>query len=175
MRRLPALLLSATIGITACAAGPDRPEVGETWQIEGVDSSGVFGTITVELGETIDVPAAARVVAGARGILVHISYEPARANDSGYGAFDWMARLPNEETLETIPPRVFGLVSNAQWPVEPTLGTRLPGGADALAGWMVVAVTPDELEETILLRYQPLPTRDLVDPETVREIVIHAP
>ena len=181
-----AAALCALVGPMAGCASSDQPspiEPGNTWMIEAVDQTGVFGTITLERGEVIDLPAEARMgaaVPGAtHGILVHIEYESHRAGDAGIGLFDWGARTRQEAVpVAEASVRVSGLVSNAAWPVEPGLGTRLPGSANPLAGWLVIAVTPAELEGQVTLQYQPIVV-DLgnggADARLVSEVVVHDP
>lgn len=160
---------------TGCSVVPDRPAAGATWQIEAVDQAGAFGTITIERGEIIPVPPGSHPVA-THGVLVHISYEPDRPSESGFGELDWGARLSREENAADLPPRLMALVSDPGWPAEP-LGSKLPDVAEPLAGWIVVAVTELELAEEILLRYQPhiVPDGNGLGAELVSEITIHVP
>lgn len=140
----PRAILCLGVGLTVlsasgCSTGPERPQAGDSWQIEAVDLSGANGTITVERGAIIAMPERVRFIPDAsQGILVHISYEPDRPNDAGYGAFDWGARLACEEDeFESgMLPRVLPLLEAVDWPVEPFLGTKLPESADpSPAGW----------------------------------------
>jgi hypothetical protein len=182
----PRAILRIGVGLTVlfasgCSAAPERPQAGDSWQIEAVDLSGANGTITVERGAIIAMPERVRFVPDAsHGILVHISYAPDRPNDAGYGAFDWGARLAREEDeFESgMLPRVLPLLEAVDWPVEPFLGTKLPESADPLAGWMVIAVSPDELAQEILLTYQPHLDRVQnggFEARPVTDILIHAP
>lgn len=159
-----------------CSFGPDRPEVGDTWEIDGVDMTGVNGTITIERGEIIAMPMAGPFVPpGSRAILIHISYEPARDSDTGYGPFDWGARPDDEEEGIGLVPRVLPLVSEAEWPVEPHLGQMLPGSSDPLEGWVVVAVSPAQLAGEVYLVYQPFLANGGTESKEITEILIHAP
>jgi hypothetical protein len=170
-------LLVALVLIVGCTQELVPPEVGDTWQIDAVDRSGTFGSITIERGEVIRLPAGSDadifLPGASHGVLVHMTYEPARPSDSGFGSFDWDGRVP--------PPgasRIMGLVSGVNWPVEGTLPTKLPGAADSIAGWMVIPVTEADLRQPITLVYQPI----IADagngdrnPQVVTELVVHAP
>jgi hypothetical protein len=159
-----------------CSFGPDRPEVGDTWEIEGVDMAGGNGTITIERGEIIAMPIAGPFVPpGSRAILVHISYEPARDSDTGYGPFDWGARPGDEEEGIGLVPRVLPLASEAEWPVEPHLGMKLPGTSDPVEGWVAVAVSPAQLADEIHLIYQPFLENGGTEASEITEILIYTP
>ena len=168
-RQLLLVLLLLVIG--GCASGARKPEAGDTWQLAAEDLSGTFGAITVERGAIIPLPpgtdADIFVPGATRGILVHISYEPQRPSDVGYGSLDWESRgtSPGE-------PRIMGLVRGVDWGVDGTLPTQLPGSANSIGGWMVIPVTEADLGQPITLLYQPI----IVDePAPVAEIVVHAP
>ena len=169
MRRL--FIAGLLVFIGGCTATLDRPPVGDTWQIDGIDQSGVFGTITVERGEIIRLPPGANADAFApgadRGILVRVSYEPDRPSDAGFGSLDWEGDVTGPGG-----PRIMGLAQGIDWPVNGTLPNQLPGSANSISGWLIIPVTEAELDQPVNLLYQPM----LADePESVAEIVIHAP
>jgi hypothetical protein len=176
----PGLVLLVAL-IAGCGAAPVPPQPGASWTIDAVDRAGEFGTITIERGEVIDLRGRMRqAVPGAtRGILVHIGYTPTRASDTGFGAFDWGAAIGDADIgVAEASLRRLALAGDVDWPVEPSLGTLLPGGADPLAGWLVIAVSPAELQGPITLRYQPLLEvlgPNASDNRLVSEIVIHDP
>jgi hypothetical protein len=176
--RLPALALLAVL-ITACAARGPQP--GATWTIDAVDRAGTYGTITITRGEVIELPAPAlAAIPGAtRGILVHVSYAPDRPNNTGMGPFDWGAAVGDEEVdIAGARVRVLGLHTGADWPVEPTLGTKIAGSDDALEGWFAIAVSLDELAQPVTLRYQPLLVdlgNNASDNQLVSEVVVLDP
>ena len=165
------LLASLVVVASGCGGILDRPQVGDTWQIEGVDHSGVFGTITIERGEIIRLPPGANAdtfAPGAnRGILVRVSYEPDRPSDAGFGSLDWEGDPIGPER-----PRIMGLAQGIDWPVNGTLPNQLPGSANSISGWLIIPVTEAELDQPVNLLYQPMLTDE---PESVAEIVIHAP
>jgi hypothetical protein len=153
------------------------PEVGDTWQIEAVDRSGAFGSITIERGEVIRLPpdsdAETFVPGASRGVLVHMTYEPVRASDAGYGSIDWEGRV-----AEPGQPRIMGLIRGVDWPVFGTLPNRLPGSEGTIEGWMVIPVTEAELGQPITLVYQPVIAdagNGERNPEVVSEIAVYAP
>ena len=159
-----------------CSFGPDRPEVGDTWEIDGVDMTGVNGTITIERGEIIAMPMAGPFVPpGSRAILIHISYEPARDSDTGYGPFDWGAAPTMRRKASASCRACCRFVSEAEWPVEPHLGQMLPGSSDPLEGWVVVAVSPAQLAGEVYLVYQPFLENGGTESKELTEILIHAP
>lgn len=168
MHRLLALLLVAVGG---CGTNPEPPQALDTWQIDAVDQSGVFGTITVERDALIRLPPGSRVAdhnpGAARGLLVLLTYQPDRASDSGFGAFDWDARGRAARV-----PGIAGLDSGANWPVDGTLPTRLPGSDRFIGGWMVIPVTEADLRQPITLLYVPIIADE---PEAIAEIVVYAP
>ena len=178
MRPLARLGLLAVLTIVAGCAN-QQPAPGSTWAIDAVDESGTFGTITIERGDVVALPGHMRgAVPGAtHGILVNVSYAPDRAGDNGYGMIDWGAAVGDEEvTVGGASFRVFGLDSGVDWPVEGRLGMCLPGCAEPLAGWFLIAVNAAELDGRVTLRYQPLLVdmgNNASDNELVTEVVIH--
>lgn len=171
------MICAVLLVVGGCGQTLVPPEVGDTWQIEAVDRSGAFGTITAERGEVIPLPPGTNAEAFApgatRAVLVHIAYEPERPSDSGFGSFDWDGRVA--------PPgasRIMGLVSGVDWPVDGTLPMQLPGSANAIDGWLVIPATEAELGQPITLVYQPIIAdggNGESNPEVVNEIVIYAP
>ena len=153
------------------------PEVGDTWQIDAVDRSGTFGSITIERGEVIRLPpgndAEAFAPGSSHGVLVRMTYEPARPSDAGYGSIDWEGHV-----AEPGQPRIMGLVQGMDWPVFGPLPNQLPGSDSTIEGWMVIPVTEAELGQPITLVYQPIIANagnGEQNPEVVSEIVIYAP
>ncbi len=171
------LLVAVLLVIGGCADALVPPEVGDTWQIDAVDQSGTFGSITVERGEVIRLPpgtnAEAFAPGSSRGVLVHMTYEPARPSDAGYGSIDWDGHV-----AEPGQPRIMGLVHGVDWPVFGTLPNQLPGSEGTIEGWMVIPVSEAELGQPITLVYQPIIAsagNGERNPVAVSEIVVYAP
>ena len=74
------------------------------------------------------------------GVLVRMTYEPARPSDAGYGSIDWQGHV-----AEPGQPRIMDLVRSMDWPVVGTLPNQLPGSDSTIEGWMVIPVTEAEL------------------------------
>jgi hypothetical protein len=180
LRRIT-LLLVAAVAVVAAGCGTDGPGPGSTWTIDAVDRSGVFGSITITRGDIVDLPdPLGEAVPGAtRAMLVHVAYETDRGSDTGYGAVEWGASVGDEEISEAAASfRIQHLVSQLDWPVEGALGTQLPGGREPLEGWIVIALSEDELRQPVTLRYQPLLVdlgNNAFDNQLETELVIHEP
>ena len=171
------LLVALALAVGGCVVTPVPPEVGDTWQIDAVDHSGTFGSITIERGEIIPLPPGTDAdffaPGASRGVLVQMSYEPERPSDAGYGSIDWEGRV-----AELGEPRIMGLVRGVDWPVFGTLPTQLPGSEGAIEGWMVIPVTEAELRQPITLVYQPIISdagNGEQNPQVVSEVVVYAP
>jgi hypothetical protein len=173
------LSLAMTV-LAGCSVGLDPPEVGGTWQIDAVDQAGVFGTITIERGEILDLPGYSDPAfpGATRGIAVHITYAPQRASDTGYGALDWETSTAAEVPVEGRMGLTNPVPAEADLPEGSALGSVLPDVRQVLSGWIVIPVSDEVLKGPVNLRYQPflVPAGgNGLTSQLVSEITIHAP
>lgn len=61
MHRGPDVLAILTSACASDPPAPSRPRAGDIWEIDAVDHTGVFGTISITRGEVILLPRAATV------------------------------------------------------------------------------------------------------------------